>query len=415
MRILFYCDEYPPAPHGGIGRVTQIVAEALAVKGHYVVAAGYNALFQSDKASISPQTEILQNGVHTYRLVSNRLYSNRLVIWKSLLTVSQIINFSFLTKWVRFLIAKQKLRLTEQWIAQIIDQQKIDVLEIIDYQDAIRHDLTYPITFRRFQVPTVMRVHGSCSFIYHFGDGTIPTNIFMNDRNSFQRVDAICAVSGFSAQFVTESLHPSVPVEVIYNPVEMKLFDHLKPYPEPIRILFFGKISRTKGTFTLIHAFNKLASIQPMLELHLNGYGELETAEKMIDPLNKNRVIIKSFMSQEALMVEIDQAYLCALPSYFENFSMAALEVMARRRALLYSTRSSGPELIVDGETGWLADPENIEELVAKIDWALRNRDATIVVAQRGFDHCFTHFSTDKIIPQLEKFYEQLIQESIHQ
>ena len=84
MRILFYCDEYPPAPHGGIGRVTQIVAEALAVKGHYVVAAGYNALFQSDKASISPQTEILQNGVHTYRLVSNRLYSNRLVIWKSL-------------------------------------------------------------------------------------------------------------------------------------------------------------------------------------------------------------------------------------------------------------------------------------------------------------------------------------------
>jgi glycosyltransferase involved in cell wall biosynthesis len=114
-------------------------------------------------------------------------------------------------------------------------------------------------------------------------------------------------------------------------------------------------------------------------------------------------------------MVEIDQAYLCALPSYFENFSMAALEVMARRRALLYSTRSSGPELIVDGETGWLADPENIEELVAKIDWALRNRDATIVVAQRGFDHCFTHFSTDKIIPQLEKFYEQLIQESIHQ
>ena len=41
MNILFYCDEYPPYITGGIGSVTQTVAEYLSSKGHNIYFIGY--------------------------------------------------------------------------------------------------------------------------------------------------------------------------------------------------------------------------------------------------------------------------------------------------------------------------------------------------------------------------------------
>src|SRR5215467_6645136 len=36
MKICYLCNEYPPAPHGGIGSVTQVLGRALADAGHQV-------------------------------------------------------------------------------------------------------------------------------------------------------------------------------------------------------------------------------------------------------------------------------------------------------------------------------------------------------------------------------------------
>ena len=41
MKILFYCNEYPPYPTGGIGSVTKIVAEELVKRGHEIFVVGY--------------------------------------------------------------------------------------------------------------------------------------------------------------------------------------------------------------------------------------------------------------------------------------------------------------------------------------------------------------------------------------
>jgi glycosyltransferase involved in cell wall biosynthesis len=108
-------------------------------------------------------------------------------------------------------------------------------------------------------------------------------------------------------------------------------------------------------------------------------------------------------------MNEIDNAFLCVLPSYFETFAMAAMEVAARGRALLFSEINTGKELIDDGKTGWLIHPDNTEHIADTIIYAFEHPEETSQIARAGYEKCKSEFSTEVIIPQLERYYQNII------
>jgi glycosyltransferase involved in cell wall biosynthesis len=406
MNILFYCDEYPPFRNGGIGSVTKVVAESLAQRGHRVVVAGN---YEQMKAVNEFPDYSIVNDVHVHRFLSEGYKNKTLCFFKVLLCLANCLNFTSIVNRLKFKIARCKLRITENKIEQLIKAYQINIVELPDYQDELFHDLNRTVKFRKFTVPTIIRVHGSCSFLEYYANHSIPRHILQNDINHFNRADAICAVSEFSKLFVKQHLAPTREIEVIYNPIEKGCFDNPAGYPEPKVILFFGKIIVNKGAFALIKAFNEIASRFPCVKLQLIGNGDIKFAQSLVDEKFKDRIVFRGFMSKEGLMKEIDKAYLCVLPSCFENFSIAALEVLARNRALIYTKRSSGPELITEGETGWLVDPENVEELVEKMLWTLNHPTETKQVAEKGFLHCLNHFSTEIIIPEMVKYYSTLI------
>lgn len=406
MNILFYCDEYPPLRNGGIGSATKVVAESLARRGHTVVVVGnYGQLKETNGI---PDYAVINN-VHIYRFLSKVYKTKELFFFKVVLYLASFLNFTNEVDVVKFKIARCKLRITETKIEQLIKDYQINIVELPDYQDELFHDLNRIVKFRKFSVPTIIRVHGSCSFLEYYAKQSIPRQILQNDINHFSRADAICAVSEFSKLFIKQYIAPTSEIEVIYNPIEKEYFNDTEGYSEPKVILFFGKIIVNKGAFTLIKAFNEIASRFPGVKLLLIGNGDIKFAQSLVAEKFKDRIFFSGFMSKEELMKEIDKAYLCVLPSYFENFSMAALEVLARKKALIFSKRSSGPELITEGETGWLVDPENAEELAEKMLWSLNHPKETKQIAENGFKHCLNHFSTETIIPEMEKYYRSLI------
>jgi len=402
MNILFYCDEYPPDRNGGIGSVTKVVAESLAKKGNTVVIVG-NYEYMKIANDIFGYSII--NQVHIHRLLSSVYKTRKTYILKVALYLATKFKFSKIINDLKFKIALHKLHLTEYHIEQIIKTYNIDILEMPDYQDELLHDLNKIVEFRKFSIPMVIRVHGSCSFMQFYVNHLIPNTILQNDINHFKRADYICAVSEFSKSFAKQYLTSKPQINVIYNPIENDYFNESKAYPGPIVILFFGKIIRTKGAFNLINAFNKIADKLPGVILQMIGDGEIEFAQSLVDEKYKNRVIFSGFMRKDDLMNEIDKAFVCVLPSYFETFSMSVLEVYARKRALIFTNRSSGPELIKEGQTGWLIDPENVEELSKKIVWVFNHPNETINLAENGFNYCLNYFSTDIIIPKIEKYY----------
>ena len=42
MKLLYICNEYPPATHGGIGIVVKTLAEQLVQRGHTAIVVGYD-------------------------------------------------------------------------------------------------------------------------------------------------------------------------------------------------------------------------------------------------------------------------------------------------------------------------------------------------------------------------------------
>ena len=87
---------------------------------------------------------------------------------------------------------------------------------------------------------------------------------------------------------------------------------------------------------------------------------------------------------------------------------MVALEVMARSKALIYTNRTSGPELIEDGVDGFLVDPDDIDSIVEKIrllsnDHVIRDR-----LAINGANTVKSRFTSSVIVNDLEYFYEKV-------
>jgi len=258
-------------------------------------------------------------------------------------------------------------------------------------------------------VPLIVRVHGSVSFLFHHVEGVENEEKTKQDRLIFDHTDAVCAVSEFSKRYVEERLCFNKPIDVIYNPIEASAFENPKE-SEGHTVLFFGKIVEMKGVFSLIKAFNIVAEKNLQVRLRLVGSGDIEGARRLVNPQFADRVEFVGFVPHERIAAEIDAALFCVLPSYFENFSMAALEVLARRKALIYTERASGKELIDDGENGFLVDPNDVGQIAEKMELLLSDTGLRHRLAENGYEMCRSRFSTETIIPKMEQYYQSVIE-----
>src|SRR5690606_28804161 len=97
------------------------------------------------------------------------------------------------------------------------------------------------------------------------------------------------------------------------------------------------------------------------------GKGNIELLKKEIDANALKNVDFKGHVSQEELFSTLKNAYAAIFPSYSECFALAPLEAMAVGCPVIYTSKSSGKELISDGINGILINPENPEQIAAKI------------------------------------------------
>jgi len=387
MNILFQCSEYPPFRNGGIGTVTKVVAEELVRRGHNVSVCGYYS-----ELPVRERVEEI-NGVTIYRFNKGTRKGAIRVFFFLLLNKIRLVGF----------LIQKELSWYEKKIDAIIRKNQIDVVEMTDFYNfnLYRAKLRY----RRFDVPTVMRVHGSASFIQHFS-GKNQAWVVDNDHRHFQRVDYLCSVSKFAEKYVKETF-PDVffrGEKVIYNSIESVFLKHNQPSSNKT-ILFIGKLIRTKGAYALAEAFNRIAVDFPDWSLHYAGTGEKALILNLLSPENREKVTFLGFCNREKLAQEIDSCAFACIPTYFENFSMVPLEIMGRTRTVIFTNRTSGKEIISDGIDGYTVDPENIEEISEKMKNLMKNPLLRDMMAEKSYSKIEKNFTTDVVTDMLEDFY----------
>lgn len=391
MNILFYCSEYPPCKSGGIGTVTKIVAEALAKRGHNIYVVGY----YPSNTTLPEYSEI--NGVHIYRLQCAFRRNKFLLILYFLLLGLR-----------KNKVIEREIKYTEQKIEELINLHNIQILEFTDYYPLNAYKLSKHV-FKNFNIPTVLRIHGSISFLQSYrGESNVISKI--NDSLHFKRCNHINAVSDFSLQYILNNFDTShfITQKVIPNPIENNFIKTNPPSDSNI-ILYIGKLTKAKGCYSVLKAFNLCAEKYPQLTLHVAGYGNIEQAKSYVNPQVLDRVHFLGFCDREQIQKEIDNCAFACIPTYFENFSMVALEIMGRQRALIFTERTSGKEIINDGENGFLVNPDNIEDIAKKIELLYNNKSLRDNLAASAYHTISEHYSSTKIVTKLEQYYQSIL------
>ena len=174
-------------------------------------------------------------------------------------------------------------------------------------------------------------------------------------------VDAYSSPSLFCAECVAGQGIPQKKITVRPN---FLLADPGTRHSSGDFVLFVGRVCEGKGVRQLLQAWRQL----PHVPLVIAGDGPLRQEAQRTAPAN---VSFAGVLPGEETVKQMKAARFLVFPSVgYETFGMAVLEAAACGVATIGSRLGAIPELVQDGQTGLLFDPQDAEELTAKVAWA---------------------------------------------
>jgi N-acetyl-alpha-D-glucosaminyl L-malate synthase BshA len=117
-----------------------------------------------------------------------------------------------------------------------------------------------------------------------------------------------------------------------------------------------------------------------------------------------------AFVGKQPNIVDyLSAADVLLLPSEQESFGLAALEAMACEVPVIASRVGGIPEVVTDGETGFLSEVGDIEKMSADAAHLLSDKDLRSEMGARARESAVSRYSTDLVIPQYIDFYERVL------
>ncbi len=237
----------------------------------------------------------------------------------------------------------------------------LEALESMD-ADAVNYNYRWAPSYNK----ALKRYDGRKVFTYHnmWGEGVgfqaklseINDNGF---RPTLETFDRIICVSDYVRN---DLIRRGIPAERTVTVPTCMDMPPVRDVPEGDYILSLGRLVATKGLDYLMEAMRDIDC-----KLILCGKGpESKKLEKMVSDLGLgSKVEMRGYVSDEEKDALIDSCKLFVMPSIFESFGLAALEVMSHGKPLVFSNVNGLPETVGEGGIGVEPkDPKAIADAV---------------------------------------------------
>lgn len=150
--------------------------------------------------------------------------------------------------------------------------------------------------------------------------------------------------------------------------------------PAAPRLVCVGRLCEQKGQLLLLEAARILAGQAVAFELVLAGDGEMraEIEALVLRHGLQGKVRITGWISSAQVREEILAARALVLPSFAEGLPVVIMEAMALRRPVLTTYVAGIPELVRQGDNGWLFPAGAVQELAAAMADCLAQPEAEL-------------------------------------
>lgn len=116
------------------------------------------------------------------------------------------------------------------------------------------------------------------------------------------------------------------------------------------------------------------------------------------------------FVGKQPKIVDyLSAADVLLLPSEQESFGLAALEAMACEVPVVASRVGGIPEVVTDGETGFLSEVGDVDKMAVDAARLLNDPILRREMGKRARESAVTRYRTDIVIPQYIEFYNRVL------
>jgi starch synthase len=251
------------------------------------------------------------------------------------------------------------------------------------------------------------------------------------ERTAIEAADAVIAVSHGVRDDVL-SCYPKVDpdhVHVIHNGIDPEIYrpvrsdealDRLGVDPSAPYAFFNGRITRQKGLPLLLAAALKMAPRHQVVIAASSPdtpeiAAEVAALAERVRSERGNLVWIGRYIPLEDLIHLHSGASVFVCPSIYEPFGLVNLEAMACETAVVGSRVGGIPEIIVEGETGYLVDydPDDPEAfttaLAIRVGEVLSDPALAARMGKAGRRRVLRHFGWPAIASQTAELYDSLL------
>ena len=190
----------------------------------------------------------------------------------------------------------------------------------------------------------------------------------------------------------------------LFSPIEKKTGDYL---------LWVGRFDERKGAKTAIEVARKSGKtiylIGPKNNIDNNQYYTSE-----IFPLiDGKEVIYLGELSKSELLKYYQNAKAVLVPiTWEEPFGLVVAEAMASGTPVIAFDRGAMREIIIDRENGYLCKPDNMDEMIARVNEIFSlSEEEYVLLCAKAFNHIKENFSLDKMVSGYEEIYQKILED----
>lgn len=238
---------------------------------------------------------------------------------------------------------------------------------------------------------------------------------------AMEAIDQVVTVSAAIGQAAESLGRPRRPVKVIPNGADAEVFRPRDPQEARIRlglpvdeqiISFVGKLVPRKGVDTLIEAMGLLAAREaPTPFLAMAGIGEMQ--EQLVARAEElgiaDRVHFEGKIPHDEVAWWMAAGDLFVLPSLSEGLPTVVCEAMACARPVVATAVDGTPEIVRDGETGFLVPPRDAEALAAALARVLDDPALAAGMRERALAISGETYTWDANAAAYIEIYEELV------